>query len=191
MTGESSTSAELRAAERERDEALTQFEQVYSDLAEARFQLKEVRSDLADEQKAFAASQGDLSRMEEYRNTLERKLSDADTAHDRTRAELASARQELQTLRARDNDGQRAARLILDALGVDPDDDHPLMAARQMRAELDELRDGRLWQVASQDHGVPCASCSQPIVRGQAFQPLADAKGHFAHVYCNTEEPRS
>jgi hypothetical protein len=42
----------------------------------------------------------------------------------------------------------------------------------------------RSWQVARQDTGIACASCERPIVRGQAFQPLADAEGHFAHVHC-------
>jgi chromosome segregation ATPase len=196
---------ELAAVELERDEAIHNFEETYADLAQARYELKQARSDLADERKAFAASQADLTRVEAERDAFLAQRDHARTLLDRAKAEggvflgernqawrdlalqeseLASARQELQTLRARDNDGQRTARLILEALGIDPDADQPLMAARAMRAELDELRDGRLWQVAAESVGAACASCTQPIVRGQAFQPLADAKGYFAHAMC-------
>lgn len=146
--------ADLRAVELERDAAIHDFEETYADLAQARYELKQVRSDLVMEQAAFAAWQQDLSRMEAERDVakaLSEKLADqlldvigkisaagADLLA--TRAELASARQELQQLRARQDDGERAARLILGALGIDPDEEQPLMAARAMRAELDEPR---------------------------------------------------
>lgn len=46
----------------------------------------------------------------------------------------------------------------------------------------------RDWQVADRDTGITCSSCTGPIVRGQAFQPLADAKGFFAHAACPLKE---
>jgi len=46
----------------------------------------------------------------------------------------------------------------------------------------------RDWQVADRDTGIACESCAGPIMRGQALQPLADAKGFFVHVACPPSE---
>lgn len=163
--------SDLADAERERDEAVTNFEETYADLAETRFLLKEVRSDYATAQQAFAASQAELSLAEALIRAVsaEREVELRDLAH--ARAELASARQErdtlaakwekalaegdeltvqivslrqeLQTLRSRDVQAREVPRMVLAALGLDPDAERPLMAARELAAEVAELRAAR------------------------------------------------
>lgn len=54
--------------------------------------------------------------------------------------------------------------------------------------ETFDLAESHRGAVADRDTGITCSSCTGPIVRGQAFQPLADAKGFFAHVACPTKE---
>jgi hypothetical protein len=71
------------------------------------------------------------------------------------------------------------------------DDTHAdLLAAR------DELLRSRSWQVARNDAAGPCLHCGQPIVRGQAFEPVPttdgphpSTKGRFRHCCCPNPEP--
>ena len=58
-------------------------------------------------------------------------------------------------------------------------------------AALRRLNEQRSWQAADRDTGIVCSSCAGPIVRGQAFHPLADAKGFFAHVACPLSEEKA
>jgi hypothetical protein len=120
---------------------------------------------LREAQAALAASQQDLSAMQAQR--------------DEARAEAAEMRAQRNRLAERlDHVGRELAAA-----------NH---AKRRVNAELDSalsrLNEQRSWQVARQDTGITCSSCSGPIVRGQAFQPLADAKGFFSHCACPDKE---
>lgn len=88
---------------------------------------------------------------------------------------------QLQQSRAEAEGQRQAGRIILLAIGVDPDGDNPLMAARQMRAELDAAESARAWQVAT-GRRADCELCCTPVVRGQAYLP-----GSGAHVFCPVE----
>lgn len=120
---------------------------------------------LREAQAALAASQQDLSAMQAQRDEAR-----AEAKEWRATADLYLTR--------------------LEALARD------LWAAnhknRRLTAELDSalgrLNEQRSWQVARQDTGITCSSCSGPIVRGQAFQPLADAEDLLAHCFCPDKE---
>jgi uncharacterized protein (DUF3084 family) len=175
---------ELAAVELERDEARTEMNRLSEECQSEREARLRAVAEVEKLRAYLASARHDQAHAEMRLGQAKARLAHATEQRNLALTGLAAAQLELQALRARDNDGQRTARLILEALGIDPDADQPLMAAREMRAELDELRDGRLWQVAAESVGVACASCTQPIVRGQAFQPLADAKGHLLHAIC-------
>lgn len=143
-------------------------------------------------QAALAASQQDLSRVERERDlacALAADLfNDVDAARqerDLAAAELASAVQERDYLRALLDDQQ--AELSADLTLATAEVTAARQSARASRQELDTYRDGRLWQVA-QRPVAPCSSCSQPITRGQAFQPLVAAKGYYTHCFCPDKE---
>lgn len=131
---------------------------------------------------------------DQWKDAAEAARADRDAVSliaDMLRAELTSAQQELARLRGecaykplavtamQERDLARAqlddtiARFVEEAQRL-----HGLLA--QARAEVFSSRD---WAVADRDVG-PCAACDRPIVRGQAFMPLADAKGYWTHLYC-------
>ena len=69
-------------------------------------------------------------------------------------------------------------------------------SARILEAELAEARAellrSRSWQVARNDDAGPCAFCGQPILRGQALEPvptLEGTKGQYRHVHCPELRP--
>lgn len=120
---------------------------------------------------------------------------------DQLRAELTEAQQELTRLRGdcaykplavtaiQERDRAHAAH---EATYADWEATHArLRDANADRGRLQALLDdaifSRDWAVADKPVG-PCAACSRPIVRGQAYRPLADAKGYFVHVLCQIEE---
>ena len=128
----------------------------------------ELTAVLLETRKSLAASQADLTRVEAERDALA-------VLNAELKAEAANWREIAERYLAR-TDGQG----------------HALSAANRRNriltaeneAALRRLNEQRSWQAADRDTGIVCSSCAGPIVRGQAFQPLADAKGFFAHVAC-------
>lgn len=150
--------ADLTRVEAERDQFRSNYlrdaarlDQLDSDLVDMELDLADARAELAS-----------LRPLRAYVATLERALSIADAAHDRTRTELRKLRGDTETMR-------------IQLAGV------VQFACAYQAAEPS-------WQVADRDTGIACSSCTGPIVRGQAFQPLADAKGFFSHVACPIRE---
>jgi DNA repair exonuclease SbcCD ATPase subunit len=183
-------------ADRELAETQTAYEDTLADYQSTSAQLRQCQS-------AFAASQQDLSRCEEVRDQLREARDSAWHAHDLTLAKLTTARQELEQGRRRiteliDHNKRIAAGLDAKedevvALGFDLADSKAATTQlrvesqvifEQLRQQITDLEAARTWQIARRSVGVPCSLCGEPIVRGQAFQPLADAKGYFSHCYC-------
>jgi uncharacterized protein YPO0396 len=110
-----------------------------------------------------------------------------------TQKALAASQANLTRAEAETREWRRTAERHLRSLG---DSANALASARyenrvmsaELASALGRLNEQRSWQVARQDTGFTCSSCSGPIVRGQAFQPLADAKGFFAHCSCPDKE---
>lgn len=139
-------------------------------------------------QAALAASQQDLTTARAAIDNVETYRKIAAEQCDRAEAERDDAKATARRWRDRFNEANEAEEAALEQAGRYR---HRLDLARaelsSARQELDTYRDGRLWQVA-QRPVAPCSSCSQPILRGQAFQPLADAKGFFSHCFCPDKE---
>lgn len=144
-------------------------------------------------QTALSASQADLTHVERQlreaeaeRLVAEARLHDALNDCDALRLLWDEAANEARVMR-------KAAEQYLEALAKTEAD---LATARyqnrrltaENEAALRRLNEQRDWQVADRDTGITCSSCAEPIVRGQAFQPLADAKGYFAHCACPDKE---
>lgn len=183
----SASSAQLRQVrqsladvERERDEALTNFQDTYEDLVAYRGQLKEVRRELAETQRALAASQADRSRADQ----LIRAITEERAVEIR---ELGQARQEIPYLRG-ELDRARvqidAGRELIDQLIAD---------RAGLRKELEQARaqvlSNRSWLVARNDDGLSCFDCTGPIGRGQAVEPIpGTTHGSWRHVHCPAKE---
>lgn len=99
-----------------------------------------------------------------YRRVCESEAKAADQIH-MLRAELASARQELEQLR---KDGRIFARVV-----------------RDLNAELEQLRAARQWIVA-RDGGRYCERCEAEIRRGEAYQ-LEPGVDELRHIHCPNE----
>lgn len=156
-------------------------------------------------QRDLAASQQDLSHVERQLRDAEDDLNSVAAERDGVREELARQAATNEDLRAtlaiRDRQLREAQHelehVTFQQSMLQTRLDHAReeqgscvwhgLAVDAMR-ERDELAEARTWQVARRSIGVACTSCGRPIVRGQAFQPLADAKGYFAHVCCPIEE---
>jgi chromosome segregation ATPase len=130
---------------------------------------------LSETQAALAASQQDLTAMQAERDeakALSEKLAgqliDSIERICSASAELAAARTERDALTMLNAELKAENRRLTAELG----------------SALRRLNEQRDWQVADRDTGLTCSACTGPIVRGQAFQPLADAKGFFSHVAC-------
>lgn len=188
-----STFAQLRAVERERDG-------VREELARQDTANEDLRATLAMRTRALAASQQDLTRMEAAFRLAEemrqktvaerdwaRQVVDMLRKNEEVRAQVIRERNaERDSLKAEAAHWRATAEQYLTRLGEVGKD---LGTARYQNRLLSAER---AWQVARQDTGIACSSCTGPIVRGQAFQPLADAKGFFAHCCCpisNEEKP--
>jgi DNA repair exonuclease SbcCD ATPase subunit len=151
-------------------------------------------------QAALAASQQDLSRVEAE---LAAAVQDRDYLRvllDDQQAELSTelliANAELRATQACTAGFRRSGEDLAaerDKLAAQVEDFWARLGAGQLmidglRRQLAAEQAARSWQVAKQDTGHACSLCSQPIVRGQAFQPLADAKGFFSHCACPDKE---
>lgn len=132
----------------------------------------ELTAVLLETRQSLAASQADLTRVEAKCDALAVLNAElrAEAAHWREVAERYLARTDEQghALAA----ANRRNRIL----------------TAENEATLRRLNEQRSWQVADRDTRIVCSSCAGPIVRGQAFQPLADSKGFFAHVACPPSE---
>jgi len=134
----------------------------------------ELTAVLLETRKSLAASQADLTRVEAERDALA-------VLNAELKAEAANWREIAERYLARtDEQGH--------ALSAANRRNRILTAENE--AALRRLNEQRSWQAADRDTGLVCSSCAGPIVRGQAFQPLADAKGFFAHVACPLSEEK-
>ena len=132
----------------------------------------ELTAVLLETRQSLAASQADLTRVESERDALA-------VLNAELRAEAANWREIAERYLARtDEQGH--------ALAAANHRNRILTAKNE--AALRRLNEQRSWQVAQRSIGIACTSCTRPIVRGQAFQPLADAKGFFVHVACPLSE---
>jgi DNA repair exonuclease SbcCD ATPase subunit len=168
--------------------------------AEDRAARQSTSAQLRQTQAALAASQADLTRVEAE---LAAAVQDRDYLRvllDDQQAELSTelliANAELRATQACTAGFRRSAEDLAaerDKLAAQVEDFWARLGAGQLmieglRRQLAAEQAARSWQVAKQDTGHACSLCSQPIVRGQAFQPLADAKGFFAHCACPEKE---
>ena len=135
----------------------------------------ELTAVLLETRKSLAASQADLTRVEAKRDALA-------VLNAELKAEAANWREIAERYLARtDEQGH--------ALSAANRRNRILTAENE--AALRRLNEQRSWQAADRDTGIVCSSCAGPIVRGQAFHPLADAKGFFAHVACPLSEEKA
>jgi len=135
----------------------------------------ELTAVLLETRKSLAASQADLTRVEAERDALA-------VLNAELKAEAANWREIAERYLARtDEQGH--------ALSAANRRNRILTAENE--AALRRLNEQRSWQAADRDTGIVCSSCAGPIVRGQAFHPLADAKGFFAHVACPLSEEKA
>jgi hypothetical protein len=125
-------------------------------------------------QRDLAASQADLTRVQT-------KLDALTVLNAELKAEAANWREVAERYIARTDEQARALAAA---------NHRNRILAAENEAALRRLNEQRDWQVADRDTGITCTSCAGPIVRGQAFQPLADAKGFFAHVACPPPEEK-
>ena len=134
----------------------------------------ELTAVLLETRQSLAASQADLTRVEAKCDALA-------VLNAELRAEAANWREIAERYLARtDEQGH--------ALSAANRRNRILTAENE--AALRRLNEQRSWQAADRDTGIVCSSCAGPIVRGQAFHPLADAKGFFAHVACPLSEEK-
>jgi hypothetical protein len=100
-----------------------------------------------------------------------------------TQAALAASQADLTAMQAERDDARRDVRHLAAELN-----EQRIQLAGVIEFATAYQPGERDWQVADRDTGITCSSCSGPIVRGQAFQPLADAKGYFSHCFCPDRE---
>jgi chromosome segregation ATPase len=182
--------------------------------AEDRAARQSTSAQLRQTQAALAAPQEDLRRVERERDEACALSVDLFRETDQLRAdrdylrvllddqqaelstELLIANAELRATQACTAGFRRSAEDLAaerDKLAAQVEDFWARLGAGQLmidglRRQLAAEQAARSWQVAKQDTGHACSLCSQPIVRGQAFQPLADAKGYFSHCFCPDKE---
>ena len=147
---------------------------------------------LRETQAALAASQADLTAMQTDRDALA-------VLNAELRAEAANWREVAERYLARtDEQGHALAAANHRNRILTAENEAALRRLNEQRIQLAGTVEfaaayqpgERDWQVADRDTGIVCSSCAGPIVRGQAFHPLADAKGFFAHVACPLSEEK-
>lgn len=165
-------------AERERDDLAAkfdargkQFADMFSQLNQANMELDRVR---AERDEARAGLSNALYCFDDLASVAGRKYQELESERDLARAELASARTEL--------DAVRAARDTLDrdlAEAIVERDDALALVASVARSN---------WVVA-RDDGYTCERCHHGIRRGEAYE-LLDGADRYRHIHCRTtEEP--
>ena len=129
---------------------------------------------LLETRQSLAASRAGLTRVESERDALA-------VLNAELRAEAANWREVAERYLARTNEQGHA---------LSAANRRNRILTAENEAALRQLDEQPSWQVADRDTGIVCSSCAGPIVRGQAFHPLADAKGFFAHVACPLSEEK-
>jgi hypothetical protein len=129
-------------------------------------------------QAALAASQADLTRVEQERDQ-------ANELTDGIARQLRLVTRERDSLARRCGVRFEEAQALRAELATTQDE---LAKAVELAARARAERDTRTsWQVARADYGLTCGECAAPIVRGQAVEPQpGTTHGTWIHVACPT-----